>query len=479
MNNISLDMQRHSAAHVMAQAIQRVFPQEKIEFGIGPTIEHGFYYDIKMSHTILDEELSLIENEMKKIIQENLPVVRQVLNKIEALQLFQQMGQSLKLELIEDLPEGEEISCYRQGEFTDLCRGPHVESTGQLTGSFKLLHTAGAYWRGDSSRPMLQRIYAVYFSDKKELRQHLNFLEEAQKRDHRKLGTELELFHFEKEAPASPFFMPKGAFIYHELVNFLRRILVRYNYQEVITPQILDIDLWHRSGHYQNYKENMYFTSIDEREFAIKPMNCPTHMLMFKHYKYSYRDLPMRLADFGRLHRYEKSGVIAGLTRVRTFCQDDGHVFLEPTQIQEEISQMLEMVFTIYNHFGFEKVKINLATRPTKKMGDDAAWDAAEQALQKALEASGREYQILPGDGAFYGPKIDIKVSDAINRYHQLGTIQLDFQLPEKFDLKYTNSQGELVRPIVIHRALLGSLERFFWNFIGAHRWCLPFLAGP
>ncbi|MBP5296539.1 MAG: threonine--tRNA ligase, partial [Bacteriovoracaceae bacterium] len=379
-----LEVVRHSLAHVMAQATLRLFPQEKIQFGVGPTIADGLYYDIKMEHKLTEDDLKNIEAEMKAIIKENIPIVRQELSRAEALKLFTDLGQELKVELINDLPEGEVISIYRQGEFTDLCRGPHVARTGELPLSFKLLHTAGAYWRGDEKRAMLQRVYATAFADKDELKQHLAFLEEAKKRDHRKLGMELQLFVFDPKAPASPFFTPTGAVVYHSLIDFLRRIYRTHGYQEVITPQILDVDLWHTSGHYEHYKDNMYFTEVDNREYAVKPMNCPCHMLLFKHFKHSYRDLPLRYADFGRLHRYEKSGAIAGLTRVRTFCQDDGHIFLPLSEVQAEISRLIKLYFAVYDHFGMHEAKIMLSTRPQGKIGDDHLWDTAEKALKEA-----------------------------------------------------------------------------------------------
>lgn len=480
MAKYDLDTLRHSTAHLMAQAIMELFPNDKVQLGIGPTIENGFYYDIDMAKRLADEDLKIIEEKMKEIIKRSLPVVRHEVSKDEAMKIFSEKGQGLKCELIRDIPENEVISYYTQGDtFFDLCTGPHVEKTSELTPFFKLLHTAGAYWRGDQNRPMLQRIYAACFSSKEELREYLTMVEEAKKRDHRKLGKELELFIFDPVAPASPFFMPKGAMVYNGLVDFMRRIYKKYDYQEVITPQVLDVDLWHTSGHYEKYKENMYFTQIDEREFALKPMNCPCHMLMFSHHRYSYRDLPLRFADFGRLHRYEKSGVVAGLTRVRTFCQDDAHIFIQMNDIQEEIKNLMNMFFIGYEHFGFKKIKIGFSTRPEMRVGSDETWDTAEAALKAALDSSGREYFINEGDGAFYGPKIDIQVADAIGRYHQLGTIQLDFQLPDRFDLKFTNSAGELERPVVIHRALLGSLERFIGVYLEHVGGAFPFWLSP
>ncbi|MFY7993619.1 MAG: threonine--tRNA ligase [Bacteriovoracaceae bacterium] len=480
MAKYDLDTIRHSTAHLMAQAIVELFPNETVQLGIGPTIENGFYYDIEMTTKITEEHLTQIEEKMKEIIKRALPITRHEVSRTEAIEYFKKMKQDLKCELIRDLPEGEVISYYTQGDsFADLCTGPHVMNTGHLPQFFKLLHTAGAYWRGDQTRPMLQRIYAACFEKKAELEQYITEMEEAKKRDHRKLGKELELFIFDPVAPASPFFMPKGAQLYNGLVEFMRRIYSKFGYQEVITPQVLDVDLWHTSGHYEKYHENMYFTQIDEREFALKPMNCPCHMLMFSHHRYSYRDLPLRFADFGRLHRYEKSGVVSGLTRVRTFCQDDAHIFIQTDGIQEEIKTLMNMFFIGYEHFGFKKIKIGLSTRPEMRVGSDAAWDQAEAALKSALDASGREYFVNEGDGAFYGPKIDIQVADAIGRYFQLGTIQLDFQLPDRFDLKFTNQHGEMERPVVIHRALLGSLERFIGVYIEHVAGAFPFWLAP
>jgi threonyl-tRNA synthetase len=464
----------------MAHAIQQLYPNEQVQLGIGPTIDHGFYYDIDMETKLTEADLKKIEKRMKEMIKKKLPISRHEIERDRAVDFFKQQNQLLKLELIKDFPSSEVISYYQMGEeLFDLCRGPHVENTSELPMSFKLTNTAGAYWRGDETRPMLQRVYAASFLTKEELSEHLTFLQEAKKRDHRKLGKELDLFHFNQEAPGSPFFRPKGTIIYNELVEFMRHLYRHFGYSEVITPQILDVDLWHTSGHYENYKENMYFTNIDDREYALKPMNCPSHMLMFKNTKYSYRDLPLRFADFGRLHRYEKSGVLAGLTRVRTFCQDDAHVFLPKDKILGEIQQLLKMFFICYEHFGFDHIKICLSTRPDKKIGDDQTWDESEAALKSALEQSGHKFEIKEGDGAFYGPKIDVQIADAIKRYHQLGTIQLDFMLPERFDLKFTNSEGQAERPVVIHRALLGSLERFIGVYTEHVGGAFPFWLAP
>ena len=479
MAKYDLDTIRHSTAHLMAQAVDRIYKTHNPQFGIGPVIENGFYYDIDLDVKIADEDLEKIEKVMHEIIDEKLAIKRMVFSRDDAVEFWKKKNQPLKVEVVSGIAADQEISLYEQGEFVDLCRGPHVENTGHLPKFFKLLHTAGAYWKGDSNNKMLQRIYAVSFTTKKQLEDHMVFLEEAKKRDHRKLGKEQELFHFESVAPASPFFMPKGTTVYNELVAFMRRIYVKYGYDEVITPMLLDSDLWHTSGHYAHYKENMYFSQVDKREFALKPMNCPCHMLMFKHYKYSYRDLPMRYADFGRLHRYESAGAVAGLTRVRSFCQDDAHIFISLEGIQDEIIKLMEMFFICYDHFGFKQIKIGLSTRPESKAGDDATWDVAEAALKGALDKTGHAYHINEGDGAFYGPKIDIQISDAIGRWHQLGTIQLDFQLPDRFDLKYTNEEGKDVRPVVIHRALLGSLERFIGVYLEHIAGIFPFWLSP
>lgn len=481
MAKYDLDVIRHSTAHLMAQAIGELFPNEIVKLGIGPTIENGFYYDIDMETRITDEDLKKIEKKMQEIIKRGDKITRHEVSREDAIALFAKMGQTYKVELIRDLPEGDTISYYTQGDkFIDLCRGPHVESTKELPNAFKLLHTAGAYWRGDETRPMLQRIYAACFNDKEELKQYLHFLEEAKKRDHRKLGKELELFHFEDCTPGNAFFLPKGAYVYNSFIDFARKVLKAYHYEEVGTPLIMDVSLWHTSGHYENYKENMYFTNVDNREYAVKPMNCPGHMLMFGSRQHSYRELPVRYAEFGRVHRYEKSGVMSGLTRVRSFVQDDAHIFCTEDQIQSEITSLIDMYLLTYRHFGFEDFKINLSTRPEKKrIGSDEIWDTAENALRKALEESNVPYQIKEGDGAFYGPKIDFDVADAIKRYFQLGTIQLDFSLPERFDLTYTNSEGHRSRPVVIHRALLGSIERFFGVYLEHVGGAFPFWLAP
>jgi threonyl-tRNA synthetase len=453
-----LDVLRHSSAHLMAQAVKRLFPN--VQITIGPVIENGFYYDFKHERTFTPEDLEQIEAEMKKIVAENLTVTREEVSRDAAVRLFHDMGEHYKAEIISGIPAAEVITLYRQGEFVDLCRGPHVPATGRIP-AFKLTGVAGAYWRGDERNEMLQRIYGTAFATDKELRQHLALLEEAKRRDHRRLGKELDLFSFHPLAPGSPFFHPKGAFIYNELIAYIRRLYQRYGYQEVVTPQIFDVELWHRSGHMENYKENIFFTEIEGRDFGVKPMNCPGHILLYSAKKHSYRDLPLRYADFARLHRFERSGVLSGLTRVRSFAQDDAHIFCTPEQIEAEVSGVLRMVSEVYHAFAFEEVRFDLSTRPPKRLGDDATWDQAEAALAAALTGNGVTYRINAGDGAFYGPKIDIIVFDALHRAWQVATIQLDFMLPERFDLTYVTTEGTEARPVMIHRAVLGSIERF------------------
>src|SRR6266571_1336539 len=448
---------RHSSAHLMAQAVKRLFPN--VQITIGPVIENGFYYDFKYERAFTPEDLERIEATMHDIVKENLAVQREELPRQEAIRLFRDMGEHYKVEILEGISD-DVVSLYRQGEFVDLCRGPHVPSTGRIP-AFKLTSVAGAYWRGDERNEMLQRIYGTAFASEKELRQHLALLEEAKRRDHRRLGKELDLFSFHPVAPGSPFFHPKGAFIYNELIAYIRHLYQRYGYQEVVTPQICDVELWQRSGHMENYKENIFSTEIEGRDFAVKPMNCPGHILLYTEKKHSYRELPLRYADFGRLHRFERSGVVSGLTRVRSFAQDDAHIFCAPEQIEAEVSAVLRMVSEVYRTFGFAEVRFDLSTRPPKRLGDDATWDRAEAALAAALTENDITYRINAGDGAFYGPKIDFIVFDALRRAWQLATVQLDFLLPERFDLTYTTAQGSEARPVMIHRAVLASIERF------------------
>jgi len=454
----SLEVIRHSAAHLLAQAVQRLFPAAKV--GIGPVIEDGFYYDFLVEKFFTPEDLEAIEAEMRRISESAIPVVREEMERDAAVQRFEGMGEYLKVELVSAIPSGETISGYKQGDFYDLCRGPHVPDTGKLK-AFKLLYTAAAYWRGDEKREQLCRIYGTAFHTQKELDEHLKRLEEARARDHRKLGKELGLFSFHPEAPASPFFHPKGTVIYNELVNYMRGLYARQGYDEVITPQALDVSMWKTSGHYDKYQENMYFTMVEEREYALKPMNCPTHCLIYGTAKHSYRDLPIRYADFGRLHRYERSGVTQGLTRVRTFCQDDAHIYCAPDQMKAEMASFFAFIMDVYKTFGFEEVRVVLSTRPEKRIGAEELWDQAEKALAEAMNEAGMEFKVSPGDGAFYGPKIEFQVLDALKRPWQLGTLQVDYFLPERFGLKYVKPDGSEGIPVMLHRAILGSLERF------------------
>ena len=457
-NPESLELIRHSTAHLLAHAVKRLYPQARV--GIGPTIEDGFYYDFWMDKPFTPEDLPVIEAEMRKIVAEDVPVIREDLGRDAAVARFTELDEPLKVEIVATIPQGDIVSGYSQGDFYDLCRGPHVPSTSKLK-AFKLLSIAGAYWRGDEKRQMLSRIYGTAFHSSKELDEHLKRLEEAKARDHRKLGKELGLYSFHPEAPASPFFHPKGTQVYNELVTYIRELYFKYGYSEVITPQILDVALWKTSGHYDNYAENMYFTTAEEREYAVKPMNCPGHCIMYGSQKHSYRDLPIRYADFGRLHRFERSGVTHGLTRVRTFCQDDAHIYCTPEQIKAEMAAFLELLKEVYDTFGFDGMRVALSTRPEKRLGSDEVWDAGEKALAEALDEAGMPYTLNPGEGAFYGPKIEFQILDALKRPWQLGTLQVDYMLPERFELKYTRPDGGEGQPIMLHRAILGSLERF------------------
>ena len=465
---------RHSAAHVMADAITSIWPEAKLT--IGPPTDDGFYYDIDLDHHITPEDLKEVERRMRKIIGGNDPFVREEISREDARRRFSE--NQYKLENIDEIPEGEAITTYSHGGFTDLCEGPHVERAGAIK-AVKLLNVAGAYWRGDERNPMLQRIYGTAFESKDALQQHLRMLEEAAKRDHRKLGRELDLFMFDPSAPASPFFLPKGTVLYNLLIDYIRELYQRYGYQEVMTPQIFESGLWHRSGHYENYKENMFFVEIDDREFGVKPMNCPSHALMYGSTLHSYRDLPVRLADFGRLHRYERSGVTHGLTRVRTFAQDDAHIFCRPDQVQDEVTAFIDMVHETFTILGFDDVHVMLSLRPEKRVGTDEMWDRAEAALRAAIESKGLDYEAVAGEGAFYGPKIDFFMQDALRRQWQLSTVQLDYSLPERFDLEYVTEDDRRERPVLIHRALLGSLERFIAILLEHTGGALPVWLSP
>lgn len=458
-SNDGLDICRHSTAHLMAQAIKRLYGEKAAKLGIGPVIEDGFYYDIDMEKPLTNDDLEAIEKEMEKIAQEDLPITRRVISREEAIKMFEAREEPHKLEMVRDLPEDAEISVYTQGEFSDLCRGPHLPSTGRIR-AFKLMNVAGAYWRGDAKNKMLQRIYGTSFPKKGQLDEHLQRLEEAKKRDHRKLGKELGLFMFSEEAPGMPFFLPKGMIVRTELEQFLRSMQQKRDYEEVRTPFIMKQRLWEESGHWDHYRENMYFTEADETKFALKPMNCPGHMLIFKNSLHSYRELPIRISEFGQVHRHEFSGALNGMMRVRTFCQDDAHIFVRPDQIEDEISRVIELIDRVYEVFGFE-YRIELSTRPENSMGSDELWNQAETALRHVLDRLGIVYRINEGDGAFYGPKIDFHILDALKRSWQCATIQLDFQMPEKFDLSYIGEDNRKYRPVVIHRAVYGSIDRF------------------
>ena len=448
---------RHTASHVMAQAVKRLWPEAKL--AIGPAIDKGFYYDIDMEHTLTPEDLTKIEKEMSRIVKENLPITKSVMSRQEAIEFFKSKNEDYKVELIEDLPEDAVISCYAQGDFVDLCAGPHVASTGKVK-AFKLQSIAGAYWRGDEKNKMLQRIYGTAFEKKEELDAYLHMLEEAAKRDHRKLGKELGLFVIKEEGPGFPFFLPKGMALRNELENFWREVHHDFEYDEIRTPIILNKHLWETSGHWDHYRENMYTTIIDDEEYAIKPMNCPGGILVYQNEMHSYRDLPLRYAELGLVHRHELSGALHGLFRVRAFTQDDAHVFMLPEQMQSELMKVIELFDRIYSQFGL-KYHVELSTKPDNAMGDDAIWEAATEALRNAIEAKGIDYVINPGDGAFYGPKLDYHIDDSLGRTWQCGTIQLDMNLPERFNVEYIGEDGQKHRTIMIHRACFGSMERF------------------
>lgn len=469
------DTLRHSASHIMAQAIKRLWPDAQL--AIGPAIENGFYYDIDMEHVLVPEDLAKIEAEMNKIVKANFPIEKEVISRDEALKFFKEKHENYKVELIEDLPADAEISTYRQGEFVDLCAGPHVASTGKVK-AFKLQSLAGAYWRGDEKNKMLQRIYGTAFEKKEELEEYLHLLEEAARRDHRKLGKELGLFVLKEQGPGFPFFLPKGMALRNELENFWREVHHDFDYEEIRTPIILNRQLWEQSGHWFHYRENMYTTVIDDEDYAIKPMNCPGSILVYQNDLHSYRDFPMRMAELGLVHRHELSGALHGLFRVRSFTQDDAHVFMLPSQIKSELIKVIELFDRIYSQFGLTYT-VELSTKPDNAMGDDAIWEAATNALREAIEEKQIPYQINEGDGAFYGPKLDFHIRDSLGRTWQCGTIQLDMNLPERFHMEYVGEDGQKHQPIMIHRACFGSMERFigilFEHYAGAFpTWLAP-----
>jgi threonyl-tRNA synthetase len=471
-----LDVIRHSTAHLLAQAVKELFPEAQVT--IGPVIEDGFYYDFAFARPFTPEDLAAIEKKMDELIQRDLPVTRSVMDRAEAVRFFADMGEAYKAEIIDSIPGTENISLYRQGGFVDLCRGPHVPSTGKLR-AFKLMKVAGAYWRGDSRNAMLQRIYGTAWRDKKELADYLHRLEEAEKRDHRKLGKTLDLFHTQEEAPGMVFWHDKGWRIYLEIQEYIRAKLRAHGYQEVHTPQIIDRSLWEKSGHWDKFRENMFVTQSENRDFAIKPMNCPAHIQIYNHGLKSYRDLPLRLAEFGSCHRNEPSGTLHGLMRVRHFVQDDAHIFCTEDQVQSEVADFIDLLFAVYRDFGFDEVLVKLSTRPAKRVGADALWDKAERSLAHALDQKHLEWELQPGEGAFYGPKIEFSLKDCLNRVWQLGTIQLDFSMPDRLGARYIDQDNREKVPVMLHRAILGSLERFIGILIEHYAGALPLWLAP
>ena len=471
-----LEILRHSCAHLMAQAVKELFPEAQVT--IGPVIEDGFYYDFAFDRSFTPEDLAAIEDKMKELAGRDLDVSRLVMGRDEAVAFFRGQGEEYKAQIIESIPEDEELSLYRQGDFIDLCRGPHVPSTGRL-GAFKLTRLAGAYWRGDSRNEMLQRIYGTAWPDRKALKQHLQRLEEAEKRDHRKLGRKQDLFHFQEEAPGLVFWHPKGWTLYNIVRDYIRAKLAGKGYQEINTPLVLDRSLWEKSGHWDKFHEDMFTTSSENRDYAIKPMNCPGHVQVFNQGLKSYRDLPLRFAEFGSCHRNEASGTLHGLMRVRGFTQDDAHIFCTEDQIQTEVSGFIGLLFEIYGDFGFHEVIMKLSTRPENRVGDDASWDKAEQALEQAINATGVEWELQPGEGAFYGPKIDFSLKDSIGRIWQCGTIQADFSMPGRLGAQYVDDNSEKQTPVMLHRAILGSLERFIGIIIEHHAGSFPLWLAP
>jgi len=471
-----LDIIRHSCAHLMANAVQNLFPEAQVT--IGPVIENGFYYDFAYERPFTPEDLEAIEKEMTRLAKEDISVERSILSRNEAVALFEKMGEKYKVEIIESIPGDEALSFYKQGEFIDLCRGPHVPSTGAIK-SFKLMSVAGAYWRGDSRNEMLQRIYGTAWNDKKDLKQYLHMLEEAERRDHRKVGKRLELFHFQEEAPGMVFWHPKGWEIYQIIRKYMQQLWKENGYKEINTPQLVDYSLWEKSGHADKFAEEMFSVESDNRMYAIKPMNCPCHVQVFNHGLKSYRDLPLRLAEFGSCHRYEPSGAMHGLMRVRSFVQDDGHIFCAREQIQSEVSAFIDLVNRVYNDFGFDEVLLKLSTRPEQRVGADELWDEAEQALETALNNTGRPWDLQPGEGAFYGPKIEFTLKDCMGRHMQCGTIQVDFSMPGRLGAEYVTERNDRATPVMLHRAIFGSFERFIGILIEHYEGAFPTWLAP
>ncbi|MAZ44883.1 MAG: threonine--tRNA ligase [Legionellales bacterium] len=471
-----LDIIRHSCAHLLAQAVQSVYPTAQVT--IGPVIEDGFYYDFAFERAFTPEDLALFEKKMLEITKEKLSVQREVKTREEAIALFEKMGEAYKVEIIKDLPEGEVLSFYRQGDFIDLCRGPHVPNTGHIK-AFKLLKVAGAYWRGDAKNAMLQRVYGTAWKNSKDLKSYINMLEEAAKRDHRKIAKDLDLFHIQNEAPGMVFWHPRGWRIYQVLQQYIRKVLEAHDYQEINTPQMVENTLWQQSGHWDKFRENMFTVDTEGRTYAVKPMNCPCHIQVFNQGLKSYRDLPLRLAEFGSCHRYEPTGALHGLMRVRNFVQDDAHIFCTENQIQSEVSSFIDLLFEVYKRLGFEKILVRLSTRPEQRVGSDEIWDKSEKALEVALDDKGLDWELLPGEGAFYGPKIEFTLKDSIGRLWQCGTIQVDFSMPERLGATYIAEDGSKQHPVMLHRAILGTFERFLGILIEEHAGNLPVWLAP
>ncbi|KMQ90021.1 threonyl-trna synthetase [Lasius niger] len=475
----ALELIRHDAAHVLAEAVQELWPGTQVT--IGPSIKDGFYYDFERSEPFTPADFDAIEAKMKEIIALKRPFEREVWDRQKALAFFKEKGEIFKGELIENLPAGEDLSIYRQGEWLDLCRGPHLRHTGDIGTAFKLMRVAGAYWRGDHHNPMLTRIYGTAWRDEKELKAYLHRLEEAEKRDHRRIGKQMDLYHLQEEAPGQIFWHAKGWNVYNALQNYMRRLQTRYGYQEVKTPQLLDRFFWERSGHWEKYRENMYLAHVDEEDklFALKPMNCPCHVEIFRHGLRSYRELPLRMAEFGSCHRYEPSGALHGIMRVRAFTQDDAHIFCEEDQIAAETARFVEMLSEAYKDLGFEKFSVKFSDRPETRAGSDETWDRAEGALKKACGIAGVEYELNKGEGAFYGPKLEFVLTDALGREWQCGTLQVDYVLPERLDVSYIGRDGNRHRPVMLHRAILGSFERFLGILIEEHAGKFPLWLAP